>query len=310
MVELHGEHAASFPMNNISDAALSGPLPLRDAYAAVERIVESSGSSFTVAMKLMGRRRRLAIFAVYAFARAVDDIADGDGTPREKQAALAEWRREVHRIFSGNPQSVVGTALAETVHVYGLPQQEFLLLIEGMEMDAAPLIAPPLDALLSYTRRAAGTIGRLSMPIFGAPPGPDSDEFALSLADALQLTNILRDVREDAEIGRLYLPKELLAEHGLAGLSPMEVADDQRTPKVCAALGELAAQKFADARARMPYLKRAHIRPALMMMGVYKGYLLRLQRANWALRGQPLRIGKRAKLAISLRYAIAPPQRL
>ncbi len=289
-------------------AALAPPgLSLDDARNQALAVVNRSGSSFTLAMKLMSRSRRQAMFAVYAFARAVDDIADGDAAPAQKSQQLQEWRQEIERVYAGNPATAIGLALADAAQTYSLPKQEFLLLVEGMEMDATPIIAPPMETLLAYTRRAAGTIGMLSMPTFGTPPGPVSDRFALALADGLQLTNILRDVREDADIGRLYLPQELLAEHGLDHLPPLEVAAHPATVAVAAALGQTARQRFQDARAAMGSLNRRHIRPALMMMGVYEGYLGRLEQSDWGLAGEPIRMSKRQKLLRSLRYAISPP---
>lgn len=296
-------------MTTVASALAAPGLSLEDARYQALQIVNQSGSSFTLAMKLMSRARRQAMFAVYAFARAVDDIADGDAAPAQKSQQLEEWRHEIERVYAGNPATAIGVALSDAVQTYDLPKQEFLLLVEGMEMDAAPIVAPPMQILLDYTRRAAGTVGLLSMPVFGAPPGPTSDRFALALADGLQLTNILRDVREDALIGRLYLPQELLAEQGLQALPPLTVAGSPLTVNVAAALGQIARHRFQDARAAMASLDRRHIRPALMMMGVYEGYLTLLEQSGWGLGDQPVRMGKRQKLLRSLRYAICPPAR-
>lgn len=283
-------------------------LTLHEARAQALAAVNRSGSSFTLAMKLMARPKRQAMFAVYAFARAVDDIADGDASPAAKKSQLQEWRQEVDAIYAGAPRTAIGMALAEAVQAFALPKQEFLLLIEGMEMDAGSIVAPSLADLLAYTRRAAGTVGMLSMPIFGAPPGPASDRFALALADGLQLTNILRDVREDAEIDRLYLPQEALAEKGLAGMSPAAVAASPATAAVSRAVGAIARERFGEARAAMRSLDHRTIRPALMMMGVYEGYLGRLERWDWGLGRTPIRLSKWRKLRLSLRYAIRVPE--
>ena len=294
-------------MTTVTSALAAPGLSLEDARHQALQIVNRSGSSFTLAMKLMSRARRQAMFAVYAFARAVDDIADGDAAPAQKSQQLDEWRHEIERVYAGNPATAIGLALSDAVQTYALPKQEFLLLVEGMEMDAVPIVAPPMQTLLDYTRRAAGTVGLLSMPIFGAPPGLVSDRFALALADGLQLTNILRDVHEDALIGRLYLPQELLAGQGLERLPPLAVAESPLTVNVAAELGLIARLRFQDARSAMASLDRRHIRPALMMMGVYEGYLTLLEQSGWGLGDQPVRMSKRQKLLRSLRYAIHPP---
>ena len=293
-------------------ASIAAPasMTLEEAQLLARDVVNRSGSSFTVAMKLMSKQRRQAMYAVYAFARAVDDIADDEGVPVEKCAALAEWRQEIARVYAGAPQSAIGMALLGPIKEFRLPRQEFELLVEGMEMDAnGPIQAPPLETLLAYTRRAAGTVGMLSMPIFGAPAGPASDQFALALADGLQLTNILRDVREDAGIDRLYLPREFLLANGLTDHAPEAVASHPNVALVCADLGKLARERFGDARQAMASLKTSHIRPALMMMGVYEGYLDQLEARNWAMTGPEVSMGKGEKLARSLRYALWPPRR-
>ncbi|MBY0423146.1 MAG: squalene/phytoene synthase family protein, partial [Parvularculaceae bacterium] len=173
--------------------------------------VKRSGTSFAAGMRILSKPRRDGMYAVYAFCREVDDIADATTDVVEKRLGLAAWRSEIDRVYQGRPQFPTGVALVEPVRAFGLDRQEFILMIEGMEMDAeGPVVAPTMERLLAYTRRVAGSVGMLSMPIFGAPKGEASNRFAQALGDALQLTNILRDVGEDAIIGRLYLPKELL----------------------------------------------------------------------------------------------------
>lgn len=190
-------------------------LDISAARRHAEEMVKRSGTSFGAGMAILPKKRREAMYAIYAFCREVDDIADDALPAAEKMRRLYEWRGEIDRIYAGRPLYPTGAALLEPVRAYGLPKQEFQLLIEGMEMDAdGPIVAPSMDRLFAYTRRVAGAVGMLSMPVFGAPKGAASDDFALSLGDALQLTNILRDVAEDAAIGRLYLPAELLEKHG------------------------------------------------------------------------------------------------
>ena len=144
------------------------------------------------------------MYAIYAFAREVDDIADEGGTYEQRMLGLKAWRGEIDRVFDGTPETPVGVALVPAVRRFDLDREEFIMLIEGMEMDVeGPLVAPSHDRLMAYCRRVAGAVGLLSMPVFGAGRGEIEDRFALALANALQLTNILRDVDEDAEMGRV-----------------------------------------------------------------------------------------------------------
>jgi len=287
----------------MSEAVISPDTARRHA----SETVKQSGTSFAAGMRILSKPRREAMYAIYAFCLEVDDIADEGGTREEKHAGLNAWREEIDRLYEGTPQTPTGIALVEPVRAFNLPKQEFILMIEGMEMDAdGPIIAPSMERLLAYTRRVAGAVGMLLMPAFGAPPGALSDRFALSLGDALQLTNILRDVGEDADIGRLYLPREPLEKHG-APLTPKAIVGSAGLPAVAEELGAIAEQKFADAREALRELDWRVLRPALLMMGVYEAYLAKLKARGWDKTGETISMSKLEKLAISARYAVAPP---
>lgn len=254
--------------------------------AVADRITFAARSSFALGMSLISRPRRQAMRAVYAFCRVVDDIADGDPPAdtmgrEEKLALLAEWREEIERLYHGTPVSSIGKALLEPVAQYGLPREEFLLMIEGMETDArGPVVAPDMDGLLAYTRRVAGSVGCLSMRIFGAHRGEVSDRFALALADAIQLTNILRDVEEDAGIGRLYLPREVLTAFDIP-FDPAAVAAHPRLPEACAQVGATAQARYDLALDLLSQHGRVATAPARAMMGVYRRYLDLMVAAGW-----------------------------
>jgi phytoene synthase len=278
-----------------------------DPEKEVQRITKRSGTSFAAGMGILRKERRGAMYAVYAFCRVVDDIADGGGSSEEKRCALNAWRDEVERIYSGAPVSAVGQALLGPVRAYDLPKEEFLYLIDGMETDAnGPVVAPSREALARYTRQVAGTVGMLSIRIFGAWKGDVSDRFALALGDALQLTNIIRDVEEDAAIGRLYLPKELLDQAGIPPL-PSTVSGHAGLPQVREALGREAADFYDEARSLAQHHDRSSLRPALMMMGAYEGYLTRIARRRWRIGATTQLLSKRDKLLRGLRYAFFGP---
>lgn len=270
--------------------------------------VKRSGTSFASGMRILSKPRREGMYAVYAFCREVDDIADDEGIDvAERQRGLDEWRDEIERLFNGSPQTLTGQALLEPIARFNLPKQEFILVIEGMEMDAhGPIVAPTMEQLLAYTRRAAGAVGQLSMPIFGAPQNAIADKFSLSLGDALQLTNILRDIGEDADLGRLYLPSELLDKYHVPK-TPDQIINAAGLPRVAEDLATIAGQKFDDAREALQSLDWRVLRPALLMMGVYEGYYKKLITRGWDKTGEPLSMSKIEKLAISARYALAPP---
>lgn len=248
------------------------------------------------------------MYAVYAFARVIDDIADGDLSAEDKTRLLNAWRDEIDRVYQDAPQSLIGQALLGPVKRYQLPQQEFIYLIEGMEMDGGPpIVAPSLVELHAYIRRVAGAVGMLSMRCFGAWIGDPSERFALSLGEALQLTNILRDVEEDAAVGRLYLPREILERHGVSTSDPKAASTDPNLPAVCAEIGALAREQYENARVEIQKHRRARLAPALMMMGVYEGYLDLIEARDYRREDEPVFLSKPRKLALGLRYALAPP---
>ena len=279
-----------------------------EARKHTRRIVAQSGTSFAAGMRVLPKSRRDGMYAVYAFCREVDDIADEGGTPEEKMAGLAAWREELDRLFSGVPTYPTGFALMDTIREFNLPKEEFLLVIEGMEMDArGPIVAPPMTVLLDYCRRVAGAVGLLSIRIFGAQPDQKSTEFALALADALQLTNILRDVTEDAAMGRIYLPRDLLDKHGVITRDAAKLLEDPGLGTVCEDLAKTARKRFGHARAALDGADLSVMRPALLMMGIYEKTLNRLEERGWEHTCIPIKLGKFEKLYTVLRWAVWPP---
>jgi len=185
----------------------------------VHSVVAKSGTSFGPGMAILSKPQRQAMYAIYAFCRDVDDTADdvtiSQGDRLEK---LQLWRDEIDALYEGTPNWLTSLALLEPIYTFNLPKAEFLAMIDGMAMDAAETMrAPSRDDLALYTRRVAGSVGILSMRVFG-PDDAIADKFALKLGDAFQLTNILRDVAEDGTRGGIYLPREAMEKVGVCGL--------------------------------------------------------------------------------------------
>jgi phytoene synthase len=261
--------------------------PARDAAqdaAEVRRIVSAAGSSFAAGMAILPRTRRRAIHAVYALCRIVDDIADGDapgcGEAGARAASLDAWQEELRRAYAGQARTAVGAEIMRAQAPHALPETEFQLILEGMRMDAQAIVAPTAEALEAYIRRVAGAVGILSMRCFGAWVGAPSERFALSLARGLQLTNILRDVEEDAARGRLYLPAHVLEAQGIPA-DPARAAGHPALPAARAMLGAEARDAFRAAEAEIGAHRRAALVPALLMMGPYERLLARME-ADWS----------------------------
>jgi hydroxysqualene synthase len=286
-------------------ALLAGPndrLATETGPDHVQAVVERSGTSFRLGMRILERPRRAAMYAIYAFCREVDDVADAPGGVEAKRQALAGWRTEVDQIYRGRPETPTGRALLGPVKAYMLPQEEFLKVIEGMETDVEGRVhAPSLDELELYCRRAAGAVGMLSIHAFGAA-GPDEQKFALALGEALQLTNILRDLDEDAVRGRLYLPREWLEAEGIdVGQRPAVILQAPGFEKVCWALSERAMDRFQEAETLLAACDAKKLRPALCMMGSYMLTLEKLRESEFRRDARSVRLSRWTKLWASLR---------
>ncbi|CAB3747845.1 presqualene diphosphate synthase HpnD [Paraburkholderia solisilvae] len=262
----------------------------------------TSGSSFYFAMRILPAAQRDAMYQVYAFCRAVDDIADG-GQPRaERAAALERWRADIDACYAGSPRDSL-RELTRHIHTFHLQREDFHAMIDGMAMDAEADICAPDEATLDlYCDRVASAAGRLSVRVFGMEEQPGRD-LAHHLGRALQLTNILRDIDEDAELNRCYLPRELLAREGIAATSPAAIADDPSLPRVCATIAERAKQHFAASDAIMKQCPRAHVRAPRIMSAVYHCLLERTIDRGFDIPRTKVRKPRARLLWILARYA-------
>jgi presqualene diphosphate synthase len=270
----------------------------------IRRRVEAAGTSFYWAMRLLPEARRDGMYAVYAFCREVDDIADDLPTLAEKQAGLATWRDEIAALYTGTPRHPVARALREPVARFALRRGDFEAVIDGMEMDAvADIRAPDLATLDLYCGRVAGAVGHLSVHVFG-DASDDAHRVADALGRALQLTNILRDLDEDAQRGRLYLPRELLDRHGIRGDVPAEVLHHPALPSVCRDLAEIAERHFGEAERAMALCSRQAMRPAAVMGAFYHAMLKALMTAGWRDPAARVSLSKPRKLWLVLRHGL------
>jgi squalene synthase HpnD len=263
----------------------------------------ASGSSFYAAMRILPRAQRDAMFLIYSFCRQVDDIADSDGPRDERLAALQQWRDDINALYEGHPPPRLRDYTV-SVKRFGLKREDFQAVIDGMEMDVPQNIrAPDFATLDLYCDRVASAVGRLSVRIFGMPED-DGILLAYHLGRALQLTNILRDVDEDAGLGRLYLPREALLHAGITGDDPDKVIADRGLPKVCAALAARAKTHFEKSDEIMKRNRRRAVRAPRIMSKYYHGVLDLLLARGFAPPRDPVRVSKLTKIGIILRYAV------
>jgi phytoene synthase len=301
MVSLEPGMAAHGAARALGPEAGSLPIPpFEDPKAYAWSVVRKSGSSFLLPMLLLARPRRQAMLALYAFCRETDDVADEVVDKAMAGTLIEAWREEIQALYRGRPRHPVTLALAEPVERYGLAEKYFLGILDGFDLDrSGAMLRPSMATLERYCYNVACCVGLLSVEIFGYR-SPRIPEFAEHLGHAFQLTNILRDVAEDARLGRIYLPGELLAKHGLADIEPDALIRSPATPKVCAEIGQMARERFHLAAEILPDSERASMRPALLMRAVYERYLDRIEAAGFRVDGPPISFSKLQKITLVL----------
>ncbi len=282
--------------------------PLGAAHAdldEVETIVRGAGTSFYRGMRVLPPDRRHAMYAIYAFCRVVDDIADDESVPfSDRLPQLTAWRTRIADLYRGVTDGPITRVLAAAVRRYQLRQEDFIAVIDGMQMDSeTPIVAPDLATLDLYCDRVAAAVGRLSVRAFG-DASENADRVAHALGRALQLTNILRDLREDADRGRLYLPHEYL-DVAEVPHDPQAALRAARFPEVCDRIAALAHDYFRTAQAAMTECDKTAMRPARLMGATYAAILSRIEHRGWSRLDERVSLPKWQKLWVAFRYGLA-----
>jgi squalene synthase HpnD len=263
----------------------------------------AKSSSFYTAMRLLPPERRAAMYAVYAFCRAVDDVADDGGPAPVRAAELDRWRVDIDELYAGRPAARVQD-LVVPIQRYGLLRADFQAVIDGMAMDAFEDIIALDEATLDlYCDRVASAVGRLSVRIFGVS---EAEGIALAHHEgrALQLTNILRDIDEDAARNRLYLPREKLAGIGLHAPTPQQAVDHPRIGEVCAKVAAEAEAHYRETWAIIARCPRKVTKAPRLMAAAYRLYLDAVLARGWDKPRARVKPSKLALLGVALRHGI------
>ena len=269
------------------------------AYAHCARVTRASGSSFAAAFWMLPAPRRRALHAVYAFCRLADDIADAPEVAGDRAKLLERWRRELDDAYAGKATHPVGIALGDAVARFSLPQGVFAELLRGIETDLAGEVVESFEDLRRYCFRVASTVGLLIVRILGAR-AEGVDEYAENLGIAVQLTNVLRDVGEDAAAGRIYLPRDEM--DGL-GIRPEDLRAERPGDPLrllLALTAERARVHYERAERALPAGQRRRLRAAQAMGRIYRSLLDELYARRFPCLGPPLRLSRGRRLAIAL----------
>ncbi len=268
-----------------------------------------SRSSFYTALRILPRAQRNAMYEIYAFCRAVDDIADEGGSTDDRLAGLRRWREELNELYRHRRAGPLVRGLAPEIAEFGLERADFLAVIDGMEMDVHRAIKAPGTNAMSwaeldlYCDRVASAVGRLSVRVYGLEEKAGI-ELSHHLGRALQLTNILRDLDEDAAMGRLYLPSEALDAAGITDREPAKVLAHARLGDVCAGLVVRARRHFAEAHRIMDAQPRSTVRSPRTMASVYGSILDALEARGWSAPRHRIKLAKRRILWAVLRHGL------
>ncbi len=273
-------------------------MTLERAYRHCAEITRRSGSSFAAAFWLLPAEQRRAIHAIYAFCRFADDIADDPAVDGDRRRMLDAWRRELELAYLQKAEHPVGVALGDAVHRFRLPEETFVDLLRGVESDVLQEPVQTFGDLRRYCYRVASTVGLLVVRVLGARDARSLD-YAETLGIAVQLTNVLRDVGEDAAEGRIYLPAEDLARFGVdpESIFAHETSDALR---LLLAFTAERSRIYYDRAARvLPRDERRRLRPAEAMGKIYRALLEKLYRERFPCFGPPVRLSKARRVAIA-----------
>ena len=274
------------------------PQELADAYAHCERETRRHARSFWAALRLLPPAPRLGMAALSAFCRQADDIADGPGSPEARSERLAEVRRALEQGFWGLSGDPVATALSDAVRRFGIRAEDLSAVVDGVAMDCRPVRYASFGELKGYCERVASAVGCAAVAVFGAP-GEEARAKACALGVALQLTNILRDLREDALAGRCYLPEEELGRFGVSGA---DLGRDRASPALrrLVAFQVTRAQGFFRAAEGLEGMLPRGTRffPAALA-AVYRRILSRLAFSDFDPLQEPPRVGRVEAAAVT-----------
>jgi phytoene synthase len=264
------------------------------------RLTRRSGSNFYYSFLCLPRRQRDALFALYAFCRTVDDAVDqGTGTPGEQRRVLAEWRAELERVYAGHPTQPIGIHLAEVVRAFPVPRRHLETILDGVEMDIDRRRCATFEELYEYCYRVASAVGLASIEVFGYTD-PRTRDYAVTLGVALQLTNILRDLRADAERGRIYLPLDELRRFGY---SEEDLVQGRHTPAFVALMrfqADRAHAYFRASRAVLPAADRRRMVAAEIMGAIYHTLLRAIEAHDFRVFDRRVRVSTPRKALLAL----------
>ena len=280
------------------DRRLVAPMAADQTFA--NRVTKASGSNFYYSFLFLPRRQREAIHALYAFCRAVDDSVDGAGDTAEAERRVAFWREELAACYGGSPTHPITRALAAHLRAYPIRRTDLEEVIAGVAMDITPRRYATYEDLRGYCQRVASSVGLACIEIFGCAD-PAARDYAVNLGLAFQMTNILRDVRRDAEVDRVYLPLEDLSRFGCPESDLRAATPSGPFTDLMRFESARARALFAEAKRLLPDEERANLLAAEIMGAIYEAILDEIERRDHDVLARRVSLSAPRKLAIATR---------
>ena len=279
------------------------PAEVSQAYLECQAITKASSTNFYYAFLTLPPQKRYAIYATYAFCRMCDDIVDDPERRKTAENELAGLREQLRGAYDGRPDGPVWTALADAQRRFGIPMSHFTDVIDGCEMDLTKNRYETFEELVQYCRRVASAPGLICIEVFGYTD-ERAVEYAIDLGIAMQLTNIIRDVAEDARAGRVYLPEAELEKYGYTGSDLMDGTINDSFRNLMRFQIERANRYFERGAMLFPLLDRRSRACPRTMSSVYRRLLGRIEAADYDVFSQRISLSKTAKAALAARLWI------
>src|SRR5262245_16538725 len=275
------------------------PYPAMNAAELVATLTRRSGSNFYYAFLFLPRRKREAMYALYAFCRTVDDAVDqGGGSPGEQRRVLAEWRAELRRAYQGRATQPIAERLAERIRDFPMPREHLEAILDGVEMDIDKRRYASFEELYEYCYRVAAAVGLASIEIFGYSDLRARD-YAVNLGIALQLTNIMRDLKTDAERGRIYLPLDELRRFGYSEDDLLRGRYTQAYLELMRFQADRTHAYYRAARAALPRVDRRRLAAAEIMGVIYRALLRAIEARRFRVFERRIRLSTSRRLALA-----------
>jgi len=271
------------------------------------KIKNGSGRTVFWGMQFLPKAKREALYTLLAFVRHLEDVVESPVALAEKQEILSMWREEMDNIFERRvPATDIGRRIYKNCMRFKLPKAEFLNLVDSISANIDnPLKAPTLKQLSGYCRGVGGMTGSLSLRVFGCTDEQTIRELSTSLGLAVQITNILLNVKEDAQNGRLYIPQELLEKAGISATDPKSVVVDKNLAAARRELARIAAENYRKVYEIFEKQEKTTARPIRLITDLYRKYFDIMEKRGWEIISPKPRVSKWCKLRILLKNLLS-----